>query len=636
MIRHTSLLRTCLPLHKRVVSLSSSSFLALRYLSLKEQPRVKVVGIRHLSESLHKESFPTTGIHDYRKQDDSHPLGKVAKEHVQERDLREKKTQITEPLTIKSSPGLIGNSLDENFTKSGQRSADHSGSMATVFFQENNNMLQLLQKRATQLVEYIKKNDPSLEPDHINDPWLSQLDWTIKQPRIKKDGTPYAKQAFLTGYPEWYRDLFREKKTMHISLRTRVTPLLLGLKWEGYPLVWHQTQGWCFRVPSVHRIDMRKKGYTVVTKTAELHQALNQGERTYLLFRIPHPDGDTRRCMLVLSKLFGRFFDNGVLASEYASDIILNNGTSYLMGNRDRSSSQIVDNQEAIDESFENKIERSIHKDMGTILPQSVPTGTTARRTTENSRLSVSAPKEEKESVLSKLKMESKKEENEQKPDEKKVEKQIAKDQTSDGKKTKEKSSTGKKSNTSKSKVECQAGKKPKANNLGEQGMEERKQQEWRQEHPGSGKHRREEQIKEERIPEEFGKMTRVKQIQGKKSEKSNSTLAPSNVNIQTLSETNQKEPPIAWSRIHHNKASVPDVFSDIHKTCVREISSEDPYTRSLIPPQSSYKPPTIMVPLDSASETLDRRRHNDWSITIMNRIYDTPFFVTTSISFTC
>ncbi|KAG7664335.1 uncharacterized protein J8A68_002154 [[Candida] subhashii] len=269
-------------------------------------------------------------------------------------------------------------------------------------YEENRaKMMKNLQTRAMELIEYIEKDDPSLEPEHETDPWLSQLDWTLKELRIKKDGTPWAKQAYLTGYPEWYRDLFKTRKDkMNVSLRTRVTPLLLRLRWEGYPLFWHPTDGWSFKVPYDEREAIEKKGYTEIsisTKTPELFQALRPAGKTYHLFKVPHPDGPAKRCTSILSKQFGRFFDEGTLTSEYeyASDIIsLNNEASYWMGNRNRIMGQfVVYNQEGKNKFFKTKKDRLKHKNMGIILPQLASMGTITRRATENTWLTASNAK---------------------------------------------------------------------------------------------------------------------------------------------------------------------------------------------------------------------------------------------------
>ena len=266
-----------------------------------------------------------------------------------------------------------------------------------------------LKKLSEDLVVYIKQNKPDLEPDHANDPWLSQLDWTLKKARLKKDGTPVKNNAYLTGYPEWYRELFKSssKTEMNISLRTRITPLLLRLKWEGYPLFWVKSQGWCFKVPYSEELvaELKEKNYVQVRLTGDeiesTYDALNPAGQSYVLFKVPHPDGPTLRCTSVLSKRFLRFFDEGVLTSQYdyaAKILKLNNEASYWMGNRQRISDQFVvfNDDERKARFFKTKKENAEHLDMGIILPRLASMGTITRRATENTWLTASNAKKNK------------------------------------------------------------------------------------------------------------------------------------------------------------------------------------------------------------------------------------------------
>lgn len=262
---------------------------------------------------------------------------------------------------------------------------------------------EILRERANSLVSFVEAKEPL--PDVSDDPWLRQLDWTLKEQRFKKNGEPVAKQAFLTGYPEWYRDLFRNKeKEMNISVRTRITPLLLKLKWEGYPLLWTDSAGWCFKVPDetkeVKR--MAAKNYTLAKLSEEDHESLLDELRDnghYQLFKIPHPEGPSKRCTSVLSKSYLRYFENGVLSSEYeyAQDILrLNSEASYWMGNRNRILDQFVvysDTSGSKNMFFDTKVKSREHPEMGIILPKLCSMGTITRRATENTWLTASNSK---------------------------------------------------------------------------------------------------------------------------------------------------------------------------------------------------------------------------------------------------
>lgn len=83
-------------------------------------------------------------------------------------------------------------------------------------------------------------------PPWENDPWLSQLDWTIKPIKLTKSGEPYKNQK-LPGYPEWYKKLI-VKNELTLTIKSRSSPLLLNLLWENNPIFWTNHKGWCFIV----------------------------------------------------------------------------------------------------------------------------------------------------------------------------------------------------------------------------------------------------------------------------------------------------------------------------------------------------------------------------------------------------
>lgn len=285
---------------------------------------------------------------------------------------------------------------------------------AETIYQENREKVNtILQQRAQELVEFIDTQDVSKKPNIDEDPWLMHLNWSIKEPRIRKDGTPYAKQAFLTGYPEWYRDLFKSVKDedgemqreMNLSVRTRVTPYLLRLKWEGYPLVWTNTTGWCFKVPAndteIEKLIEKKYIKVVIDpeKYEDVYSILREGDRAYELFRVPHPEGPKRRCTSIMTKSYLKYFESGELSSEYeyASEILnLNATASYWMGNRARIMDQFVvyaDPEGKKNRFFNTKADLKANKDLGMIIPKFCTMGTVTRRATENTWLTASNSK---------------------------------------------------------------------------------------------------------------------------------------------------------------------------------------------------------------------------------------------------
>lgn len=262
-----------------------------------------------------------------------------------------------------------------------------------------------LEERANELVQFVVQEKSELIPDYEQDPWLSQLNWTLKQAKLKKDGNLPKKVAYLTGYPEWYRELFKSTggREMNLSLRTRITPLLLRLKWEGYPLFWVNSQGWCFKVPYGDDEVIEKleaKNYIqpqLPEEEMDILDSLRANGKAYVLFKVPHPDGPKARCTHILSKQYVRYFEDGTLTSEYehASKILkLNNEASYWLSNRNRIMDQfVVYNQPSKTKFFDTKKQIKEHKEMAIILPNLATMGTITRRATENTWLTASNAK---------------------------------------------------------------------------------------------------------------------------------------------------------------------------------------------------------------------------------------------------
>lgn len=110
------------------------------------------------------------------------------------------------------------------------------------------------------------RKDADLEtPPWENDPWLSQLDWTIKPIRLTKSGVPYKNQK-MPGYPEWYKKLVVKNK-LNLTIKTRCCPLLLNLLWENKPIFWTETKGWCFIVENSEKDIFEEKKYKEINIT---------------------------------------------------------------------------------------------------------------------------------------------------------------------------------------------------------------------------------------------------------------------------------------------------------------------------------------------------------------------------------
>ncbi|RVD88516.1 uncharacterized protein DFL_002698 [Arthrobotrys flagrans] len=258
--------------------------------------------------------------------------------------------------------------------------------------------------------------------------WLSQLDWEGREVRYKKQKkptdplVPYAKQK-LPGYPNWYKDLFKVSSDMNISVRTRVSALMLRLQWDGYPLVWTNKYGWTFRVPNseVHRYSqtpMVQCDALELIKETNPHVATDE-QAVY--YKLPHNGGKDARCVNPLAKNYQRYFEDGVLTSEFAQAkeaLDMNAACSYWISARERIKSQFVvwENKEigrdmgfdlqqdsgaqptslaahSKNLSAEPGSEQSDRNELGLILPQIVTMGTITRRAIENTWLTASNAK---------------------------------------------------------------------------------------------------------------------------------------------------------------------------------------------------------------------------------------------------
>lgn len=216
------------------------------------------------------------------------------------------------------------------------------------------------------------------------DPWLSQLDWTVNDSaRIRK----------LPGYPEWYRDLYDTKTdSINLTVRARISPLLLKLSWLGFPLFHARKHGWIYRVPNE-----QVKSLNIMTKPCTFDDPSEEAfsldeDATY--FRVPHKDGEKANVGNPLSKGYITAFEDGILTSAYPdarAALEMNMQCSYWISARERIMNQFVlwDNRR----NFNMGIKYGKGHRQGMILPMLVPMGTITRRAVENTWLTASNAK---------------------------------------------------------------------------------------------------------------------------------------------------------------------------------------------------------------------------------------------------
>jgi len=213
---------------------------------------------------------------------------------------------------------------------------------------------ELLSELAQQLLDDWRSDDVDTE----NDPWFSQLDWNANY-ALKKDGNP---KSQWYGVPMWYRKnakYDKETKTIRlepITSKSRLSHILLRLKWRGQPITYVPDKGWMFNNPESGKPE-----------------------------RIPHPNGEGVNVGGVLSKDYLPEFESGVLSSDLpqAQELIrLAVKVSYWTSVRSRVKSQLA--RPANDAN------------LTVIVPQTVPHNTATNRAGEHLWLTVPDPKPDK------------------------------------------------------------------------------------------------------------------------------------------------------------------------------------------------------------------------------------------------
>jgi DNA polymerase gamma 1 len=213
---------------------------------------------------------------------------------------------------------------------------------------------ELLKELALQLLEDWKNDEVDVE----SDPWYKQLDWTADH-ALKKNGTP---KSVWYGVPVWFRkNASRNKETGAIVLnpittKSRISHLLLRLRWKGQPIFYTEEKGWQF-------FD-EEKGVSA---------------------QIPHVDGEGVNVGGVLSKDYLPDFESGILSSDLpqAQELLqLAIRVSYWTSVRSRVKKQLPT--------------KSNDTGLTIIIPSTIPHNTATNRSGENLWLTVPDPKPEK------------------------------------------------------------------------------------------------------------------------------------------------------------------------------------------------------------------------------------------------
>lgn len=273
--------------------------------------------------------------------------------------------------------------------------------------------LELSQKIETQLADLagsalLKAKDESWREDE----WLKHLDWTSQElkmtkPKFKKNGQ-YAKNGeprpvknqTLPGKPQWYKDLWDKKlNKLKITTSKRITPYLLKLQWQGYPVYYAKTYGWTFYIPKPDtRFEAKTEPLAFSSDPSDPTYDEFASNTSYRFYRIPHKNGENENCGDPLGKSYITAMETGTLTSAYdaTGDILkLNAQCTYWIGARQRILDQFVvwvnDHYEPI--SFDELQKNPVKKKLGVILPRIVVMGTITRRAVEPTWMTASNAK---------------------------------------------------------------------------------------------------------------------------------------------------------------------------------------------------------------------------------------------------
>ncbi|XP_066999323.2 DNA polymerase subunit gamma-1, mitochondrial [Anabrus simplex] len=253
-----------------------------------------------------------------------------------------------------------------------------------------------------------------------------------------------ARIPHLAGYPAWYRKLCRRPNepdwvpgAQLISTSMQITPKLLSLTWESYPLHYIREHGWGFLIPFVETFDedsnspqvplkqllercpipTLKPPCATLSESSAVLETLHQDVENKLswcksqsknmsenvpkwyhgtglwcnveiggccwFFKLPHKDGVNNRVGNPLAKDFLNKFSENVLAStnEGAEKVLdIGRKLSYWRNNHERVEGQLVVwlGQRDLPRHL-----RVSDKNFGAILPQVVVCGTLTRRAVE-------------------------------------------------------------------------------------------------------------------------------------------------------------------------------------------------------------------------------------------------------------
>lgn len=229
-------------------------------------------------------------------------------------------------------------------------------------------------------------------------------------------------------WPQWYWDLAKPRPdappgTIDVTVRNRMTPLLLRLGWLGNPLVYSREHGWCYRVEPVPPIEevpgseVTQRSPCLSFQRPEDQRWQTQSTEGYQFFKLPHAHGQEANVGSPMSKNFLKYAQDGTLkampepkgaVSTSVGEVLgvpddstdqtrnaldMNAQCSYWISARDRVLNQMVVWEKAKGELGLGKPGRVEEEKWGLILPQVITMGTVTRRAVEVTWLTASNAK---------------------------------------------------------------------------------------------------------------------------------------------------------------------------------------------------------------------------------------------------
>ncbi|GAA6062511.1 hypothetical protein JCM10212_006360 [Sporobolomyces blumeae] len=249
--------------------------------------------------------------------------------------------------------------------------------------------------------------------------WLKQLDWEMVDVSPHDDNVESKSAAPPTTivndaqpirsdykpsdliWPKWYWDLDVPGHGLDVSIGKRAAPLLLRLRWKGFPIAHSKQHGWCYRIPKTELDDAVSADPSLsplsFSDVADIYLS-EDDDGVYV--KLPHPDGEGKNVGSPLSKPFVSAFEDGILTSEFPAAeaaLALNASCSYWASARERILNQMVvwdgapkttpPTPAALAAADADESTR------GLILPQVLPMGTITRRAVERTWLTASNAK---------------------------------------------------------------------------------------------------------------------------------------------------------------------------------------------------------------------------------------------------